>query len=356
MATEISKEDFPRVQWQSLQTFVARVFAGLGMPKVDAAMEAEVLVWANLRGIDSHGVQRVGEYSGRVDAGIMNPRPNILIERETAAIVRIEADFAFGPVVTIPAMEKVIAKAREVGIGWGLIRNTTHQGAMAYYAQMAAHQGLAGIASVCNPPNMAPPGAKAAGTHNSPLAIAVPGKDRAPISLDMATSVAAGGKLEVAKDKGVDIPEAWALDAEGCPTSDPHQAKFLRPAGGYKGYGLALIFECLSSLMVGNPLLTAAIKGDNPPKPGTQNSFIGAIDISHFTDIDDYCANIDALADTMNGLPVVDGADPVLVPGQPEELVYAERVRDGIPLPVGTVEKLKVAAERFGLVLPEGLA
>lgn len=356
MDTDIFAADYPRVQWEPLQAFTAQVFAGLGMPERDAAMEAEVLVWANLRGVDSHGVQRVGEYSRRVDAGGMNPRPNIRIEKETPAILRVEADFALGPVVTIPAMEKAIAKAREVGIGWALIRNTTHQGAMAYYAQMAAREGMVGIASVCSPPNMAPPGAKAAGTHNSPLAIAVPGKDRAPISLDMATSVAAGGKLEVAKDKGIAIPEAWALDAEGCPTTDPHQAKFLRPAGGYKGYGLALIFECLSSLMVGNPLLTAAIQGVNPPRPGTQNSFLGAIDISQFTDLDEYRANIDELAETMNGLPTVEGAESVLVPGQPEEQVYAERVRDGIPLPPGTVDKLRTAAERFGLELPEGLA
>lgn len=356
MDKDIYSDTYCRVQWQPLQAFVAQVFAGLGMPEVDAAMEAEVLVWANLRGIDSHGVQRVEEYARRVDEGIMNPQPNIQIEKETAAILRVEADFAFGPVVTIPAMEKVIAKAREVGIGWGLIRNTTHQGAMAYYAQMAAREGMVGIASVCNPPNMAPPGAKAAGTHNSPLAIAVPGKDRAPISLDMATSVAAGGKLEVAKDKGIAIPEAWALDAEGHPTTDPHQAKFLRPAGGYKGYGLALIFECMSSLMVGNPLLTASIKGTDPPKPGTQNSFLGAIDIGHFTDLDEYRVHVDELADAMNGLPIVDGADPVLVPGQPEELVYAERVRDGIPLPPGTAAKLRAAAERFALVLPAGLA
>ena len=179
MDTDIFKEEYPRVQWEPLQAFTARVFAGLGMPERDAAMEAEVLVWANLRGIDSHGVQRVGEYARRVDAGGVNLQPNIQIEKETPAILRIEADFAFGPVVTIPAMEKAMAKAREVGIGWALIRNTTHQGAMAYYAEMAARAGMVGIASVCSPPNMAPPGAKAAGTHNSPLAIAVPGRDRA---------------------------------------------------------------------------------------------------------------------------------------------------------------------------------
>ena len=345
-------EEYPRILSAPLQIFVARVFEGLGMPEADAAMEAEVLVWANLRGIDSHGVQRVGEYAARVDQGVMNPRPDIRIEKETAAILRVEADFAFGPVVTIPTMEQAIAKAREVGIGWALIRNTTHQGALGYYAQMAARAGMVGIVSVCNPPNMAPPGAKAAGTHNSPIAVAAPGKDGKAISLDMATSVAAGGKLEGARDQGVPIPEEWALDVEGHPTTDPHQAKFLRPAGGYKGYGLALIFECLSSLMVGNPLLSAAIRGNHPPKPGTQNSFLGAIDISHFTDLDEYRADIDELAETMNGLPTVDGAKSVLVPGQPEEKIHAERVREGIPLPPGTEAKLIAAADRFGLELP----
>ena len=259
-------EEARRIDAAALQAFTARVFEGLGMPAGDAATEAEVLVWANLRGIDSHGVQRVAAYSRAVDNGSMNPRPRIRVERETAATVLIEADHAFGPVVTVQAMERVIAKARTAGIGWGLIRNTSHQGAMAYYTQMAAAADLVGVAVVCSPPNMAPPGAKQAGTHNSPIAVAVPGARRPSISLDMATSVAAGGKLDVALDKGTAIPEEWALDADGRPTTDPAQSAFLRPAAGYKGYGLALIFECLSSLMVGNPLLATTIGPECPAR------------------------------------------------------------------------------------------
>ena len=338
-----------------LQAFAAKVFEGLGMPARDAATEAEVLVWANLRGIDSHGVQRVAAYSRAVDSGGMNPRPRIRVERETAATVLIEADHAFGPVVTVQAMERVIEKARAAGIGWGLIRNTSHQGAMAYYTQMAARAGLAGLAVVCSPPNMAPPGAKQAGTHNSPIAVAVPGSRRPAISLDMATSVAAGGKLDVARDKGIAIPEEWALDAEGRPTTDPAQSTFLRPAAGYKGYGLALIFECLSSLMVGNPLLATTISGVNAPSRGTQNSFVAAIDIAAFTDVEAFKRDVDRLADSINGLATVDGAPPILVPGQPEEQVLAERIANGIPLPPGTVAKLRAAAKRFGLELPPAL-
>lgn len=344
-----------RVEWKALEEFTAKVFEGLGMPPKDAAKEAEVLVWANLRGVDSHGVQRIAEYSSRADKGIMNPRPKIQVLRETPATMLIEADRAFGPVVTTFAMEKVITKARDMGIGWALIRNTTHQGAMAYYTQMATAENMAGIAVVCSPPNMAPPGARAAGTHNSPIAIAVPGKNHRSISLDMATSVAAGGKLHVAIDKGVPIPKEWALDREGKPTTDPKQAVFLQPAAGYKGYGLALMFECLSSVMVGNPLITSTILNQNPVLPGTQNSFVAALNISTFTNVEEYKENIDKLVSTEKGLPRQEGVEELFVPGEPEERVYEDRVKNGIPLPPGTVEKLRASAERFKLKLPSGL-
>ncbi len=344
-----------RIEWKALQEFTAKVFEGLGMPPQDAAKEAEVLVWANLRGVDSHGVQRIEEYAKRVDAGIMNPQPHIQVLKETPATILIEADRAFGPVVTTFAMEKVIDKARKVGIGWGLIRNTTHQGAMAYYTQMAAARGMAGIAVVCSPPNMAPPGARAAGVHNSPIAIAVPGKNYKFLSLDMATSVAAGGKLHVAIDKGTSIPPDWALDKDGRPTTDPKKAVFLQPAAGYKGYGLALMFECLSSLMVGNPLITSTLLNQNPVAPGTQNSFVGAIHIGNFTDIEQYKENVDRLVTALKGLPKIEGVSEIFVPGEPEERVYEDRIKNGIPLPIGTVEKLRKAAERFKLKLPPGL-
>ena len=349
-------DDYARVEWRQLQGLCTDIFTRLGMPQKEAAIEAEVLVWANLRGVDSHGVQRVEEYAERIDKGGMDPRAEVEIVKETPAIVLVDAHRAMGPVVTTMAMEKVIDKARTVGVGWGLIRNNTHQGAMGYYAEMAARAGLAGIAVVCSPPNMAPPGARAAGTHNSPIAMAVPGREKGPISLDMATSVAAGGKLQVAIDKGVPLGENWALDRDGNPTTDPQAAAFLRPIAGYKGYGLALMFECFASLMVGNPLITRALQGGPEARTGKQNSFVAAIDIATFTDLDEFKDNVDELIEAMNDLPTVDGAPPVLVPGQPDEQVRAERARHGIPLPPGTVAKLQRAAVRFGLELPPALA
>jgi LDH2 family malate/lactate/ureidoglycolate dehydrogenase len=344
-----------RVAWDALKKFTQEVFAHVGFTSEGAEAQADVLVWANLRGVDSHGVLRIPWYVQLVDKGQMKPRPNIKVEKETPATLLLDADYAPGPVVTVLAMKHVIQKARQVGIGWALIRNTMHQGAMGYYSLMAAKEGMAGIAFVCNPPNMAPYGARAVGVHNSPIAIAVPGKRRRPLILDMATSVAAGGKLSLAIDKGVSIPEGWALDKEGKPTTDPKVASILMPTGAYKGSGLAIMFECLSSLFVGNPLLIPALQG----KPGAtnhrQNSVVAAVDIGTFTDVENYKAHVDTLIDEMKVLPTAEGVKEILVPGEPEDKVHEDRLRLGIPLPEGTVRNLRAVAERFGVKLPSGM-
>ena len=340
-------------QWSDLQEFIASVFAHAGLPYEDAALEAEVLVWANLRGIDSHGVLRIESYLEKVDMGAYKVRPEIRVTKETPATLLVDGDQCFGPIATKMAMGKAIEKARTVGIGWALLRNHGHQGAMAYYTHMAAAEGMAGMTVCTNPPNMAPPGASAVATHNSPLSIAVPAKRHQPISLDMATSIVANGKLAYARDQRMEMPADWALDENGVPTTDPFKAKLLRPVGGYKGYGMALLFECITGVLVGNPLLVPYIREQQPiPVQGVQNSFVCAIDVDTFTDQDDYRQNIDELIDTMHATPVLEGSPPIQVPGEIENAICEQRTRDGIPLPEGTVDKLRVAAERFKLELP----
>jgi LDH2 family malate/lactate/ureidoglycolate dehydrogenase len=252
-------------------------------------------------------------------------------------------------------MRRAIEKARAAGIGWVIIRNTTHQGAMAYYALMAVEAGMAGVAIVCSPPNMAPFGARAAGVHNSPISIAVPAGRHRPLCLDMATSVAAGGKLRLAQDKGVPLPPGWALDEAGRPTTDATLAKILLPFGGPKGSGLAMMFETLTSLMAGNPLLGPALSGEPGAGRHRQNSVVAAIDIGAFTDLAAYRAEVDRLIDGLRALPRADGVAEVLVPGEPEDRATEERRRRGIPLPAGTVENLRRVAARFRVPLPAGL-
>ncbi len=361
-----------KVSEASLRQFAEEVFVRLGMSPGDAAIEADVLLWANLRGVDSHGVLRIPWYVSNVDNGIMNPKPDIKVVRETTATLVVEADHALGPVVTVFAMNKVLEKARKTGIGWGFICNHTHQGAMGYYAQMASGNNMAGIVFVCAPPNMVPFGAKIAGISNSPITIAVPAKKHRVLFLDMATSVVARGKIWLAVDKGIPIPEGWAVTKEGNPTTDPNQAAFFLPVGGPKGSGLALMFECISSVIIGNPLLEPHLMGKKAePKPAekagakgshpdamarhVQNSVVAAIDIGQFTDVESYKEHIDNLVDGIKGLPKAEGFKEILVPGEPEEKTYDERIRNGIPLPEGTIRNLTGIAERFGIKLPSAL-
>jgi len=344
-----------RVAWEPLKAFTREVFVRVGVPPKDAAIEAEVLVWANLRGVDSHGVLRIPWYVEMVDAGQMNPKPNIEMLKETVATVFIDADRAFGPVVTTFAMNRVMEKAKQVGVGWGLIRNLTHQGAMGYYSLMAAKEDMAGIALVSSPPNMAPYGARAAGVHNSPISIAVPAKRHRPLFLDMATSVAAGGKLWLARDKGIPIPKGWALDSDGNPTIDPNLAAILMPTGGAKGSGLALMFECLSGIMAGNPLLEPVLVDKPEERRHNQNSVVAAIDIGMFTDVESYKNHIDTLIDCLKALPKAEGVDEIFVPGELENNCYDERAQHGVPLPEGTISNLHRVAERFEVEFPSGL-
>lgn len=340
------------VGWKPLKAFTEEVFVKAGIPSGDAEIVADVLVWANLRGVDSHGVLRIPWYVDMLDTGQINARPRVKILKDTVAIMFIDADRAFGPVVTTFAMNRVMEKARQAGIGWCLIRNLTHQGAMGYYPLMAAEADMAGIALVCSPPNMAPYGAKARGLHNSPIAIAVPAKQHRPLILDMATSVAAGGKLNLARDKGIPLQEGWALDGDGNPTTDPDLAKILVPAGGPKGSGLAMMFECLSSIMGDNPLLEPLLVDESRERLHNQNSVVAAINIGMFADVEDYKSHIDTLIDCLKALPTAEGFDEVLVPGEPEDKCYDERIEHGIPLPGGTVSNLRRVAERFGMELP----
>lgn len=358
--------------WKQLYEFTREVFVRVGLYPEDAEVEANALLWANLRGIDSHGVLRIPWYVENVDTGMMNPRPSIQIIKETPAALFIEADRAMGPVATVFVVDLVVKKAKEAGLCWALIRNITHQGALGYYTQIMAERDMVGIVFVCDYPNMAPYGARAAGVSNNPIAISAPAKHHHHLNLDMATSVVAGGKIWLAIDKGIAIPEGWALDQEGNPTTDPRSLGILLPFGGPKGSGLAIMFECLASIMAGNPLLGPKIPAKKeipePRKKGKttgerpsylyrhiQNSVVAAINIDTFTDVEKYKEHIDSLIDGIKALPKAKGFAEILVPGEPEERTFEERIRNGIPLPEGTVCNLMSIADRFDVELPPGL-
>ena len=353
-----------RVSADALRDFTKSVFVKVGAPAEDAEKVASVLVWANLRGVDSHGVQLVPWYVEAADIGHIKVKPNIRIEKETPATLLIDADHAFGAVVTVFAMQKVMAKAKKVGIGWALIRKHNHQGTMGYYPLLAAEKGMAGITFLGGNTTTAPFGAKFPGIANNPIAIAVPGKKHRPLVLDMALSQAAGAKLILAKEKGLPIPQGWAFDKDGNSTTDPSKAAFLTPLGGPKGSGLSIMIECLTGVLVDFPKVEPVVTYKEPPyglgspagnpermRRHIQNSTVAAIDISQFTDVESYKEHIDSLIDGIKGLPKAEGFTEIFVPGEPEWRTMDQRMKSGIPIPEKTFANLSKVGERFGLKL-----
>ncbi len=334
----------------ALQRFTAEMFVRRDVPAADADTVAKVLVWANLRGMDSHGVLRIPGYLQRLEAGVTNPKPEFGVISETPATMVLDGDYSYGPVAMTEAMRRAIPKARDVGVGWVVVRNTTHMGAIGHYALQAVAEDMAGLVIGSSVPNMAFYGARASGVATSPIAIAVPGDDHAPVMLDMATSAISMGSMAFARDAGRALPEGVALDGDGNPTTDSARAVMPLPVGGPKGSGLSLMFECLTGLMVGNPLVETKITGTNTGH--RQNGLCVAINIAAFTEAAGYKANVDAMVEALKTLPRAEGTDEIMVPGERGDGILAERTRDGIPLPAGTWDRLATAAAGLGVEMP----
>jgi LDH2 family malate/lactate/ureidoglycolate dehydrogenase len=341
-----------RVSAEALLAFARDVLAALGLPDADAEIGAECLVWANLRGVDSHGVGRLPWIAALAAEGDLNPRPEIRILRETPAVALIDGDRGLGAVTATFAMRHSLGKAESAGIGWSLLTNTVTPLAIGFYTEQAAARGMIGIAATYGGLNTVPYGARAAGLHNGPISIAVPAGRHRPPLLDMATSVAAQGKLEVAQARGASIPEGWALDGDGKPTTDPDHWSMLLPLGTYKGSGLSFMLECLTSILAGDPQLGPMLLGKPRDPRHRQNALMAALDIGLFTDTAEFRSNVDDLIEGVKHLPTAEGVTEILVPGEPEDRARAERERAGIPLPERTLEGLRDLARRLGLDMP----
>ena len=337
---------------EDLRAFVRELFVRAGMSLEHARTVADVLIWANLRGVDSHGVLRIPRYVEMIETGVVNPKATITTRTETAAALLIEADRAIGPVALTFAMTAAVGKARQVGIGLAFVRATTHTAALGYYTLKAAEDGMAAIALAGSWPNMAYHGARAAGVSTSPISIAVPGGERGPVVLDMGTGVVAVGKLTQARKTGQPIPPGWALDGDGNPTTDPARAEIPLPLGGPKGSGLALMFELITSLIVANPILADHLDGTPGGQRHKQNALALAIDIARFTDPAAFRREVDRLVRILKGLPRDPAVLEILMPGERGRRTFEQRTRQGIPVPRPIMNDLKAVAERFGLAVP----
>jgi ureidoglycolate dehydrogenase (NAD+) len=292
-----------------LAALVRELFMRQGMPRPDAELVADALVWAESRGMDTHGVMRAPRYVEFIRKGDLNPRPAIQTTVDTPAAVVLDCDRAAGAVAMIAGTRAACEKARKAGIGMALVKATTHTGALGYYTQHAAREGFAAIALAASVPLMAYHGTRVASVGTAPLSIAVPGSDE-PLALDMASSLISMGALMRARATGASIPEGTALAADGSPTTDSRKAAIPLPLGGPKGSGLAVMYECLASLLTGNPILAEALAGRGRHQ---QNGLVIAIDVARFMPLPDFRREVARLAQALRALPA-DGE--VLMPGE----------------------------------------
>jgi LDH2 family malate/lactate/ureidoglycolate dehydrogenase len=270
-----------RVAEAELQALAAGALGALGLAREDAEVAARILVLGDLFGIHTHGVSRIESYGERIALGGIKARPDIRVEQAAATIARIDGDNGLGPLVGFRALEAAMAMARSHGTGVAFARASNHFGPVAPYNYIAALEGFASIAGSNATTTIAPTGGAQARLGNSPVGYGVPNPDADPIILDMAVSVVARAKIRDALKQGRAIPDTWATDREGRPTTDPKAALdgFLQPIGGYKGYGLALIVDLFAGLLSGAAYLTHVQSwSDAPEKPQELGHFFIVID------------------------------------------------------------------------------
>lgn len=332
----------------------------MGLLEEDAQVVADLVTEANLRGVDSHGVRNVLRYCEGIRQGFLNPRPNVRVINETPACIFVDADLSMGFPVSVWAMNRAIEKAKQVGIGYALLTRCTHQGAMYYYALMAARRDMIGFANCTSGPVMAHYGANASGIGNNPVAFAAPAGKQLPLVLDMACSVVAGGKVDVAREWGRFMPDNWALDKDGNPTTDPAdvgRGGTLVPAGAYKTAGLAIMNEAITAVLSGYPLIAPMLSGDFARQLGGftkrgMSSMMYAIDIATFTDVSDFKANVDRLIEELKKVRKVPGVDEIMMPGEVEFRTHQQRMRDGIPIAPLVAKDILTLAKQLDIKVP----
>ena len=343
---------FGKVASNDLYNFCVSIFSKAGVPLDDAEIVSEHLVTANLRGVDSHGAFiRIAHYVSALQQGIINPKPKIKFDKDTLGVTLIDGDKGFGPVIAMKATELAVKKAREAGISFIGTKNMSHVGMLACYSLKIVEKMMIGMAATSSPPAVVPWGGTNPIFGTNPFTIGFPINKESSIIVDMATSTVAAGKIAVFASKGEKIPEGWALDKDGKPTTDPKvflNKGMLLPFGGYKGYGLSLSVEIFAGLLTGSPFSSHIKSGW-----ATQGGFVvQAINIDFFRPYKDYEKDILELIQMIKSSPPAEGFKEVLLPGEPEQQEYKKRIKEGIPVYQDSWENVKKVSKELGVDLP----
>lgn len=342
-----------RIAAPALQAFIARVFEACGMPTVDAATAAKLMTRADLMGQDGHGVFRLPMYMRRIRAGGMNMTPTFARLKDRPATALVDGDNGLGHLVMHHATRIAIEKARQTGIAWVGARNSNHAGPASLYAMMPLEKNMIGIYMAVGSANHLPPwGGTDMLLSTNPIAVAIPALEQPPIVLDMATTVAAYGKVKTAAQRGETMPEGWMIDRQGAPLTDPRRAAegFLLPIGGPKGYGLSLVFGILAGTLNGAAFGRDVVDFNADAKSVTNTGhLILVLDIGAFADPEEFRAGIDDVWVQMKSSAHLPGVDEIRLPGERLHRVTTKRTRTGVPIGAALRRQLAEMAAELGI-------
>lgn len=330
------------VDEKELRALVTKKLTEAGLNNGDADIVADVLVHADLRGIRSHGVIRTEHYVQRLGAGSLNTNPCFTFKKIRPAAGLLDADDGMGHSACLEAMDRACELAQETGIAMVGVENGSHCGALSYFVLEAVSKGMIGMAVTHTDKCVAPYGGAKPFFGTNPIAFGFPTSKHDPVVFDIATSNTAYGKILHAKEQNSPIPDDWGIDGEGHPTTDPNQVQALLPFGGHKGYGIALVIDVLTGVLLGaqyGPHITA-MYGDYD-KPRKLASTMIAIDPETYAGLNSFMANMDAMVDDLHAQQPGPGYESVLVPGEPEWSNERRNREHGIPVLPTLYEYLK---------------
>jgi L-2-hydroxycarboxylate dehydrogenase (NAD+) len=343
----------PRIPAARVRRFLATAFERLGMPAGDAQVVAQLMTEAELQGSDGHGVIRLVPYARRIRAGGINLKPDIRVIKEKAAMALVDGDNGMGHLVMKQATERAIAKARQCGVAWVGSRLSNHAGPASLYARMALAHDMVGMYFAVGNANHLPPwGGLDMLLSTNPIAVAVPAGEEPPVVLDMATTVAAYGKVKAKAQRGEQMPVGWMIDRQGQPLTDPKRAEegFLMPIGGYKGYGLAMIVGLLAGTLNGAAMGSEVVDFNHDDVTTTNTGqAILVIDPDAFGELDAFKARVDKLVRELRASERMPGVDRIWMPGEQSHAKRIANERDGLALPAALRTQLDTFARDIGI-------
>ena len=338
---------------RQLERYMTTTLQAVGLPAADALTVAQLMAEADLQGSDGHGVIRLPQYCKRIQAGGVNTRPNIRVEQERAATALVHGDNGMGHLVMKQAAELAIKKARQSGMAWVGSHFSNHAGPASLYARMALEHDMIGLYFAVGNANHLPPwGGLSMLLSTNPIAAAIPAGEEPPIVLDMATTVAAYGKVKAKAQRGEMMPEGWMMDRLGQPLLDPKRSEegFLLPIGGYKGYGLALVVGLLAGTLNGAAMGKDVIDFNHDVHSVTDTGqAIAIIDPAAFGDVAQFKQQVDVLIRDIRGSERIPGVDRIWLPGEQSHARRATYLRDGIPLPGALMQTLDRLSEQLNV-------